>query len=145
MVCTPEYFQEDECMVMEKKHSMIEVDSWLLQKIAYSNESDQLIAIQMDKYKNERNCVPQFAQAMTLHYWPSQKEGFLFCLARMARHQLPEIREKKVLTPITIHIPQAKAPKSHQPTPTQLEHEKDNREINSANTREKEGATVNCS
>lgn len=124
VVCTPEYFQEDEYVVMEKKHSKIEVDSRLLRKIAYSNESNRLMAIQMDEYKNERDCVPQFAQAMTLHYWPSQKEDFLFCLARMAKHQLPEIREKKVLKPITIRIPQTKTPKSHQPPPTQTRERK---------------------
>ena len=33
VVCMPEYFQEDECMVMEKRCLKIEVDSRLLKRV----------------------------------------------------------------------------------------------------------------
>ena len=105
VICTPEYYQDYERALMEGRSSRIEVDRRLLHAIHYSTENDRLIPVLLDEYKNTRNCIPSFVQASPLHFWPSKKKDLIYCLKRMAKYQLPEITEKRELTPIVIQIP----------------------------------------
>lgn len=110
VICTPEYYEDDENALMERGSSKIEVDRKLLRSIAYSNKCDRLIPVLLDEYKNVRNCIPTFVQPFAPHFWPSKKQDLMFSIARVAKFQLPEIpdHEKKVLKPIVIQIPQRK-------------------------------------
>ena len=105
VICTPEYFQDDEMALMEQKDSKIAVDRKLLRSIAYSSGQDRLLPVVLDEYKNVRNCIPSFVQASQLHFWPSKKQDLMFCLARQSKYKLPEVLEKKVVQPIVIRVP----------------------------------------
>ena len=115
VICTPEYYQDDNGALMEGKRSKIGVDRRLLRDIHYGTESDRLIPVLLDKYKNTRNCIPSFVQASPLHFWPSKKQDLLYCLARMAKYQLPEVMEKRVIKSIVIQVP--KLPRQRQVAP----------------------------
>jgi hypothetical protein len=110
VICTPEYFEDDENALMERGHSKIEVDRKLLRSIAYSNNSERLIPVLLDEFKNVRNCIPTFIQPFALHFWPSKKQDLVYAIAKMAKYQLPEIpaHERKVLKPIVIQVPRRK-------------------------------------
>ena len=108
VICTPEYFREDERALMENKNSRIEVDRKMLRAITYSSDHDRLIPVKMDEYRSSVDCVPSFVQALPLHFWPSKERDLLHCLAREAPFKLEEVRVKKVLTPTVIRIPQRK-------------------------------------
>ena len=106
VICTPEYFQDDDMALMENKDSKIAVDRKLLRTIAYSNSQDRLVPVLLDVYKNvRRNCIPSFVQASQLHFWPSKKEDLMFYLAKQSKYKLPEVLEKKVVQPIMIQVP----------------------------------------
>ena len=122
MICTPEYFEDDENALMERGHSKIEVDRKLLRDISYSPRSDRLIPVLLDQFKNVRNCIPTFVQQFALHFWPSKKQDLLYFIAKVSKYQLPEIpaHEKKVLKPIVIQVPRRKElPKPTQVQPTE--------------------------
>ena len=117
VICTPEYFEDDENATMKGGYSKIEVDRKLLRSIAYSCECDRLIPVLLDEFKNMRNCIPIFVHPFALHFWPSKKQDLLFSIAKMAKYQLPEIpaHERKVLKPIVIKVPRRKEfPKPNQ-------------------------------
>lgn len=105
VICTPEYFQDDEMALMQQKDSKIAVDRKLLRSIAYSSSQDRLIPVLLDAYKNVRNCIPSFVQTSQLHFWPSKKQDLMFYLARQSKYKLPEVLEKKVVKPIVIRVP----------------------------------------
>lgn len=117
VICTPEYYQDDDRALMKREQSRVEVDRKMLRSIAYSNECDRLIPVMLDnKHKNLRDCLPSFVRASPLHFWPSKEKDLLYCLARMAKYQLPVIQphERKVLKPIVIQVPRPRnARKSH--------------------------------
>ena len=119
VICTPEYFEDDENALMERGHSKIEVDRKLLRDISYSPRSDRLIPVLLDQFKNVRNCVPTFVQQFALHFWPSKKLDLQYSIAKMAKYQLPEIpaHKKRVLKPTVIQVPPRKEP----PRPTQVQ------------------------
>ena len=60
VICTPEYFEDDENATMKGGYSKIEVDRKLLRSIAYSCKCDRLIPVLLDEFKNVRNCIPTF-------------------------------------------------------------------------------------
>ena len=119
VICTPEFYQDDEKALMERERSKIEVDRKMLRSIAYSNKCDRLIPVLLDEYKNVRNCIPTFLQPFALHFWPSKKQDLMYCIGRVAKYQLPEIpaHEKKVLKPIVIQVPRRK----ELPKPVQIQ------------------------
>ena len=105
VICTLEYFQDDERALMEHKDSKIAVDRKLLRSIAYSSNQDRLIPVLLDAYKNVRSCVPLFMRASQLHVWPSKKQDLMFYLARESKYKLPEVRVRRVVQPIMIQVP----------------------------------------
>lgn len=119
VICTPEYFEDDENALMDRGDSKIPVDRKLLRSIAYSNKSERLIPVLLDEFKNVRNCIPSFVQPFALHFWPSKDQDLMFSIAKMAKYQLPEIpaHERKVLKPIVIPVSQRK----ELPRPTQVQ------------------------
>ena len=110
VICTPEYFEDDENALMDRGTSKIPVDRKLLRSIAYSNKSERLIPVLLDEFKNVRNCIPSFVQPFALHFWPSKDEDLKFAIAKMAKYQLPEIppHEIKVVKSIVIQVPRRK-------------------------------------
>ena len=110
VICTPEYFEDDEKALMDRDASKIPVDRKLLRSIAYGNRSERLIPVLLDEFNNVRNCIPKFVQPFALHFWPSKDEDLMFAIAKMAKYQLPEIpaHEREVLKPIIIQVPRRK-------------------------------------
>ena len=110
VICTPEYYEDDENALMDRGASKIPVDRKLLRSIAYGNRSERLIPVLLDEFKNVRNCIPSFVQPFALHFWPSKDEDLMFSIAKKAKYQLPEVpaHERKVLKPIVIQVPRRK-------------------------------------
>lgn len=110
VICTPEYFEDDENATMKGGYSKIEVDRKLLRSIAYSRKCDRLIPVLLDEFKNMRNCIPTFVQPFALHLWPSKKQDLIHSIAKTPKYQLPVIppHEKKVVKSIVIKVPQRK-------------------------------------
>ena len=118
VICTPDYFQDDENALMDRGTSRIEVDRKLLRSVAYSSKCNRLIPVLLDEHKNVRNCIPMFVQQFAPHFWPSKKQDLIYCIAGKSKFQLPEIpaHEKKVVKPIVIQIPRRSELLRPQPT-----------------------------
>ena len=110
VICTPEYYEDDEHALMTRGASKIPVDRKLLRSISCGNKSERLIPVLLDEFTNVRNCIPSFMQPFALHFWPSKDEDLMFSIAKKAKYQLPEVpaHERKVLKPIVIQVPRRK-------------------------------------
>ena len=110
VICTPEYFEDDENALMNGSDSKIPVDRKLLRSISIGNKSERLIPVLLDEFKNMRNCIPSFVQPFALHFWPSKDKDLMLAIAKKPKYQLPEIPpdEIKVVESIVIQVPRRK-------------------------------------
>ena len=107
VICTPEYFEDDENALMKGSDSKIPVDRKLLRSISIGNRSERLIPVLLDEFKNVRNCIPTFVQPFALHFWPSKDKDLMLAIAKKPKYQLPEIPpdEIKVVESLVIQVP----------------------------------------